>query len=135
MTAARRAGPVADINVTPMADIMIVLLIIFMVATPLLSNDPRVRLPDARRSNEAKDDELTVVLDRSGLLRIGAATLSESELPGRLAPALAERADGARVVRVKADQALPFERVQRVLDLCRQAGADQLLLMTAPVPR
>ena len=135
MTAARRAGPVADINVTPMADIMIVLLIIFMVATPLLSTDPRLRLPDAQHGHDGKAEELTVVLDRSGQLTVGAAALAEPELPAHLASLLPARPDALRLVRIKADQGLPYERVERVLELCKQAGAEQMVLMTASVPR
>ena len=135
LTVARRAGPVADINVTPMADVMIVLLIIFMVAVPALTREQSLTLPRAQNDAERNNPPLVVVLDRSGLLRLAGATIALPELPGRLESLLWERPEAARLVHVKADEGLPYAQVEGVLEACRSAGAEELVLMTAPRSR
>lgn len=135
MTTGRRAGPLAEINVTPMADVIVVLLIIFMITVPALSNDPSVTLPDAINGGKQETEKLVVTLDRDGDVRIGNREVTEPELLGRLQAGLLELSEADRIVYVRADEALPYSQVERVLDLSRQAGAEQVALMTAPRPR
>ena len=129
MTTGRRGGPVAEINVTPMADVVIVLVIIFMVAVSAMGRDV-VQLPPALRSLARNGPTVVVVKANGGVL------LGDRELPGpaALLPELQMKLEGAaeaeRVVRVKADLAAAFEDVQGVLALCRQAGASEVALMT-----
>ena len=78
---ARRGGVVAEINVTPMADVMIVLLIIFMVATPLIVTSP-VALPRAREAVERKGDDVKVVVKAHGEISIGSATFGDAATLG-----------------------------------------------------
>lgn len=132
MAVGRRPGPMAEINVTPFADVIVVLLIIFMIAVPMLSDDRSIALPRAQNSAERDHERLVVTIGSEGTVRIGNRELSEPELAGRLQAALLDRPDGDRVVYVRADERLPYSHVERVLDLSRQAGAEQVALVTAP---
>jgi biopolymer transport protein ExbD len=129
-TGAARNGAVADINVTPMADIMIVLLIIFMVATPYI-HASRVPLPFARNATERPERELRVVLDSGHL------TLDGVPSPGIAAfrESVRERvrlAGDAVAARVEADHATDYAQVAAVLEACRQAGVAEVGLATRP---
>ena len=132
MTLSGRAGKaMGDINVTPMADIMIVLLIIFMVMTPLIDDDG-VRLPPARNAVDKGRDGAAIVVSIRRDTTIALGTDSLDNL-GELALKLTERLEtvpqGARVVQVKADDALAYSAVWKVLEVCRQAGAEEVALL------
>ena len=135
MSVRRRAGPVADINVTPMADVIIVLLIIFMFAVPAMTNDRSLALPRALNSAEREEKQVVVVLRPDGRLRVGTSVLGERELAARLEAGLRDLREGERVVYIRADQGLLYQRVATVLELCRRSGAESVELMTAPRTR
>jgi biopolymer transport protein TolR len=132
MAVGRRAGPIAEINVTPFADVIVVLLIIFMIAVPMLSDDRALALPRALNSPERNGERLVITIAGEGAVRIGSREVSEPELIGRIQGALLDRPQGDRIVYVRADERLPYSRVERVLDLSRQAGAEHVALVTAP---
>ncbi len=127
---ARRA-PMADINVTPMVDVMLVLLIIFMVTAPLLVAGVPVDLPESRANALAADpDPLTISIDRSGVIFVGKDRLANGELPRRLAD-ITPRADGKLPqVTLRADQALDYGRVMAVMGELNRAGFRQISLVT-----
>jgi biopolymer transport protein TolR len=131
---AGRATSMSAINVTPMADIMIVLLIIFMVATPFISGSNR-NLPPAGHTRPRPDDPGNVVVallaDRSAT--VGAARFPSAEvLLPYLRTRLALLSPEDRLVYLKADESLPQEQVEKVLEVCRQAGVEEIALITAP---
>ena len=132
MSVGRRAGPVADINVTPMADVIIVLLIIFMVAVPMLTNDRSLVLPRAVHDAKREEKQIVVQVRPDGSVHVGKNVLSESELAARLQTDLRALPEAQRVVYIRADEGLRYERVATVLELCRQSGAESVALMTAP---
>ena len=107
MTAGRRAGPLAEINVTPLADVIVVLLIIFMIAVPMLSEDRAVTLPDAFNSAKQGREPLAVTLRPDGIVRIGQRHMTEPELLAHLRDGLSGLPDAERVVHVRADEGLP----------------------------
>jgi biopolymer transport protein ExbD len=120
-----RNGAIADINVTPMADVMIVLLIIFMVATPILAGAP-VRLPTARHALEKQGRRLTLVVRANGGVELAGA-----RIPGEaLEQLLAERVGGgpAPALLLEADRTASFAEVARVLAACRRAGLAEVSL-------
>ncbi|HEX6738485.1 MAG TPA: biopolymer transporter ExbD [Vicinamibacteria bacterium] len=121
----------SDINVTPMADIMIVLLIIFMVITPMLQKGVDVRLPSAgnvKERNDQKTIEVAIRKDTSTFLK-GLKLDKQQDLVGKLKEALEERADTQKLVYLKADNELPYEEVMKVMDLCREAGVEEVALI------
>lgn len=121
-----RGGVIADINVTPMADVMIVLLIIFMVATPIIAQAP-VQLPEATHLTQRKGERLEIVLRRGGSIAIDGVSLPGSEI---LAEYLGARVPipESTLVLVQADRDASYAEVARVLAACRQARIGEVAL-------
>ena len=128
----KKGGPMADINVTPMADIMIVLLIIFMVITPMLQKGVDVRLPQAGNTKERKDEAKTIVVavKKDTTTYVGAQKLDDqSQLQPLVKERLQDLPEGARLIYLKADEQLPYSEVMKVMDLCREAGVEEIALI------
>lgn len=125
-----RAKPMAEINVTPFVDVMLVLLIIFMVAAPLLTVGVPVELP--RTAAEAlpteREEPLTVTLTADGRLQIQTTDVQAGELVPRLRAIAAERS-GDKVF-LRADGAIPYERVVQVMGALNAGGFPNIGLVT-----
>jgi biopolymer transport protein TolR len=126
------SGVNAEINVTPMADIMLVLLIIFMITTPLLQTGITVNLPKAKNPLDAPEadskDAVVVALNREGRIYMAKTPVSESEL----LDALAKKFSGGEInktIFLKADSAVAYGRVVQIVDGCRRAGVERIGLM------
>jgi biopolymer transport protein ExbD len=131
----KKAPPVvADINVTPMVDVMLVLLIIFMVITPLLTKGQDVekyRSKNAIAMKDAdKDDTILVAVTRNGqvFLSPGNKQMTADDLPGKVRDLLTNKLD--KTVYIKADRRAKYEAIEDVVDNLRAAGVDQLGLLT-----
>jgi biopolymer transport protein ExbD len=128
-------GPKADINMTPMIDILLVLIIIFMVITPLTPKGLEALVPQPPPPNvkQSAADQRTVVVsvnaDRSML--INQEPTDEGNLGPRLEEIFKTRAE--RVMFVKGDPSLEFQYEARVIDIAKGAGIDKVGLMTAKV--
>jgi biopolymer transport protein TolR len=122
----------ADINVTPMADIMLVLLIIFMITTPLLQEGVTVNLPNARNPLEDKEsgssDAVVIALNRDGRLFLKKEPVTDDDLSEFLIKKYSA-GEVNRTVYLRADETLNYGRVVEVVDRCRQAGVDRIGLM------
>ena len=125
-------APLAEINVTPMVDVMLVLLIIFMVSAPMLTTGVEVDLPSARAPAMEMDQEkllLTITADQK-------VYVGETEVPyDNLENALTTNAriQREKELYVQADEGVPYGFVVKVLALVRRAGVEQLGLVTDPV--
>lgn len=124
--------PVADINVTPMVDVMLVLLIIFIVITPMLSKGISVEMAKAKNPSAMqaadKEDAVLVAIARDGKTYLGTDQMVPDALPQRVKDLLTNRLD--KTVYVRADARARYERVVEVVDNLRSAGVDQLGLLT-----
>jgi biopolymer transport protein TolR len=128
----KKGGPMANINVTPMADIMIVLLIIFMVITPLLQKGVDVVLPKAENTKERKDEpkSIVVAIKKDSTTYLSGQKLdNQAELLPKVKEKLQDLPEGARMIYLKADDALPYSEVMKVMDLVREAGAEEVALI------
>ena len=127
---ARRA-PMAEINVTPLVDVMLVLLVIFMVTAPLLKAGVPVELPDSRAKALAEAaSPVTIAMTREGTVYLDDARLAAGELAGRLA-ALPRGADGKPPpVTLRADKTLDYGRVIAVMGELNRAGFTSITLVT-----
>jgi biopolymer transport protein TolR len=115
-----------------MADIMIVLLIIFMVITPMLQKGVDVKLPQASNSKERKDEpkSIVVAVKKDGTTYLGSAKLeNQAELLPQVKERLQDLPEGARMIYLKADEAMPYSEVMKVMDLCREAGVEEVALI------
>ena len=124
--------PVADINVTPMVDVMLVLLIIFMVITPMLSKGVSVDLVKTRNpiamQAADKSDAVVVAVSKDGKIYLGSTQLPASDLPGKVKDIVANRLD--KTCFVKCDSRARYEKVVDVVNNLRAAGVDQIGLLT-----
>ena len=132
------ASTQSDINITPLVDVVLVLLIIFMVVTPLLEKNIPVRTPNSEKVEQATEvppDQLVVYVDKNGSMRINSDHVEPAELSARLKTKLDVRADSDRVVFIVADDLLSYATLVSVLDAAKLAGADVLGFATeAPTP-
>ena len=128
---------VSDYNVTPMVDVMLVLLIIFMVITPMLSKGQTVNMVKTRndiKMQEAdKEDAVLIAVTRDGraFLSPGNSLVQPSDLGGKVKDLQTNRSD--KTVYVKADARARFSSVTDVIDNLRTAGVDQLGLITETI--
>jgi biopolymer transport protein ExbD len=123
------SGTNSDINVTPLVDVVLVLLIIFMVVTPLLEKDIPVRTPNSEKVEEIVDvpqDQIVVYVNKDGALRINSEQVAAVDFVGKLRGALAPKADVDRIVFIVADDACNYGKFVHVLDDAREAGAQVL---------
>jgi biopolymer transport protein TolR len=126
-----RRAPVAEINVTPLVDVMLVLLIIFMVTAPLLSAGVPVNLPDSRaKPLDQPDDPVEISLDTAGRIYLGETATAIEELPQRLAAIAARATDAPPQVFVRADKSIPYGRVMEVMGELNRAGLNKVSLVT-----
>jgi biopolymer transport protein TolR len=125
-------GPMADINMTPFIDVLLVLLIIFMVITPLTPKGLESLVPQPAPPNQQQSeaDQRTVVItiNRDRSLLINQEPSDEDSLGSRLEEIFKTRAE--RVVFVKGDPDLEFQYVARAIDIAKGAGIDKVGLMT-----
>ena len=128
-------GDLAEINVTPLVDVMLVLLVIFMVTAPMLTQGLEVALPAA----EGKSFELAatnpakIVVSRSGAVYVDGSAVGSTNLELTLGPML--RARGVKRALLEADEGVPYGRVVAVLDVMNRAGVEQLGMVTKPGQR
>jgi biopolymer transport protein ExbD/biopolymer transport protein TolR len=122
-------------NVIPMADIMLVLLIIFMVVTPMLQKGVSVDMAsvnDPRDMQDAdKDDAIIVAVTRDGTLYLGNTKISKEDITGQIKDRIANKLD--KTVYVKSDARAKYGDVVAVVDEIRSAGVDSLGLLTEKV--
>jgi biopolymer transport protein ExbD/biopolymer transport protein TolR len=128
-----QAGPqMAAPNVIPMADIMLVLLIIFMVVTPMLQKTHQVDLASVKNTRDMKDadkdDAIVVAVTRDGSLYMGNTKITKEEITGQIKDRLANKLD--KTVYVKSDARAKYGDVVAIVDEIRSAGVDQLGLLT-----
>jgi len=120
----------ADINVTPFVDVMLVLLIIFMVTAPLLASGVPVELPDSRANAlDQQPDQVTISLDRQGAIYVDDGLVDQGQLPIVLENARCGGED-APLITLRADRALDYGRVMAVMGELNRAGCNRISLVT-----
>jgi len=127
----RNGEALSQINVTPLVDVMLVLLVIFMVTAPILHQGIDVNLPQVRAAAITGDEvQLVVTVTAGGSVYLNDTTLTPPELLAKLQAVLRDQPD--RGVFLRADAAVPYGEVMRVIGSLREAGVQRLGMITAP---
>ena len=132
-----RKGPRPEMNVTPLVDVVLVLLIIFMVITPLLSKQFWINLPVEERNQAQRepaapaDGPIVVSVNRAGEIRINREVVPAEQLAHKLRRVLAARGD--RAVFFDAAEDASYERAVQAMDLARAGGASTIAILTRPL--
>ena len=124
----------AEINVTPLVDVMLVLLIIFMVTAPMLTQGVDVNLPQANaKAMRADEERLVITVDANNRIFIGRQPVEFNRMSRTLKAVVAQRTD--RQVFFRADRAVPYGFVVKVIAEARSAGIEKLGMVTEPLER
>ena len=134
-SASNSDGPIAAINVTPLVDVMLVLLVIFMITAPMLQQGVEVNLPKATTAPiEGTTEQIVLSINRAGEIFLGAGNkLALENFDKKIKAVMATRAEPDRKVYIKADAELEYGRIMEVMSQLHAAGITQIGLVSAPV--
>jgi biopolymer transport protein ExbD len=131
-----QSTPNSEINITPLVDVVLVLLIIFMVVTPLLEKDIEIRVPDKQEETEqtlVPPDQLVVSVAKDGKLSINTAEVAAEDYVEKLTKILQAKPRGEKLVFFTADGEANYAKLVGALDGARKAGAETLGMATEKV--
>ncbi len=133
MQTGKSGGAMSDINVTPLVDVMLVLLIIFMVTAPILQQGVQIDLPKVSAGPlQGAEEQLVVNVGKTGQVYLNDTPMTLDQLTQKLRAIAAARPD--RQLYVRADQAVPYGQVMRAMGAVRDAGLTKVGLVTEPPP-
>jgi biopolymer transport protein TolR len=127
-----KGGVKSDINVTPLCDVMLVLLIIMMIVAPLLQQGVSVKLPVASNTTDKPEtqDQTVVAISADKHMFLNAKPIQEAEMATRVTEILENKKE--KIVLIKADEEAPYSAVMAAMDQLRQAGIEDIGLITDP---
>ena len=127
----RTQTALADINITPLVDVVLVLLLIFMVTAPVLQSGIEVAVPQTRTVNQAVEQRRVLTLDKSQNVFLDDKPVNLHDLSGLLS----RGAEATQTVYIRADQRVPFGAFASVMDAVKQAGITNISIVTQPFDR
>ena len=133
-TRGRTQTALADINITPLVDVVLVLLLIFMVTAPVLQSGVEVAVPQTRTVNQLTEEHRVVTLDKQQNVFLDDKPVNVHDLPTLLANAGQAR-NLKETIYVRADQRVPFGAFASVMDAVKQAGITNISIVTQPFDR
>jgi biopolymer transport protein ExbD/biopolymer transport protein TolR len=121
----------AEINITPLVDVVLVLLIIFMISVPVLQSGIEVAVPKTRTVKEITEQRMVVTIDREQRVYLGDQPINIHDLGRRLRQPGADNAK--KVIYLRADERVPFGAFASVMDAVKQAGITNISIVTQPL--
>ena len=121
----------ADINITPLVDVVLVLLVIFMITAPVLQSGIEVNVPKTRTVKEITEQRLVVTIDHAQQIFLGDEPINIHDLPRRLQESGKDPA--SQVIYLRADQTVPFGAFASVMDAVKQSGITNVSIVTQPL--
>ena len=123
----------AEINITPLVDVVLVLLVIFMLTAPVLQSGIEVAVPKTKTVKEITEQRQVVIINRDQEVFLGDKPVNLSDLPSRLARPGVDPAH--QVIYVEADERVPFGAFASVMDAVKQAGITNISIVTQPIQK
>lgn len=121
----------AEINITPLVDVVLVLLVIFMITAPVLQSGIEVAVPKTRTVKEITEQRVVLTIDRDSRLFLGDQPVNIHELPDKLHQPGAD--PSKQVIYLRADERVPFGAFASVMDAVKQAGITNISIVTQPL--
>jgi biopolymer transport protein TolR len=130
----RTQTALAEINITPLVDVVLVLLLIFMLTAPVLQSGVEVAIPKTRSVNQLTEERMVVTIDREQNVFLQDKPVNVNELP-TLLRATGKSPAAKRVIYVRADERVPFGAFASVMDAVKQAGITNISIVTQPLQK
>ena len=127
----RTQSSLADINITPLVDVVLVLLVIFMITAPVLQSGIEVNIPKTRTVKEITEQRLVVTIDRDQNVFLGDKPVNVHDLGQRLRDSSGD--SSRKVIYLRADVRVPFGAFASVMDAVKQAGITNISVVTRPL--
>jgi biopolymer transport protein ExbD/biopolymer transport protein TolR len=121
----------AEINITPLVDVVLVLLLIFMLTAPVLQSGVDVAIPKTRSVNQLTEERMVVTIDREQNVFLQDKPVNVNQLPSLLKTT--GKADTKRIIYLRADERVPFGAFASVMDAVKQAGITNISIVTQPL--
>jgi biopolymer transport protein TolR len=121
----------AEINITPLVDVVLVLLLIFMLTAPVLQSGVEVAIPKTRSVNQLTEERMVVTIDREQNVFLQDKPVNVNQLPSLLKTS--GKADAKRIIYLRADERVPFGAFASVMDAVKQAGITNISIVTQPL--
>jgi biopolymer transport protein ExbD/biopolymer transport protein TolR len=128
----RTQTSLAEINVTPLVDVVLVLLLIFMLTAPVLQSGVIVAIPKTRSVNQLTEERMVVTIDKDQNVFLQDKPVNVNELPARLR-SVGTAEPSKRVIYLRADERVPFGAFASVMDAVKQAGITNISIVTQPI--
>jgi biopolymer transport protein TolR len=130
----RTQTALAEINITPLVDVVLVLLLIFMLTAPVLQSGVEVAIPKTRTVNQLTEERMVVTIDKNQNVFLQDKPVNLHDLPDRLRTTGRE-SSAKKIIYVRADEQVPFGAFASVMDAVKQAGVTNISIVTRPVER
>ncbi len=127
----RTQTSLADINITPLVDVVLVLLVIFMITAPVLQSGIEVAIPKTRTVKEITEQRVVLTIDRDSGLFLGDSPVNIHDLPRRLRQGNTDPSQ--KIIYLRADERVPFGAFASVMDAVKQAGITNISIVTQPL--
>jgi biopolymer transport protein ExbD/biopolymer transport protein TolR len=127
----RTGTSLADINITPLVDVVLVLLVIFMITAPVLQSGIEVAVPKTRTVKEITEQRVVLTIDRDQQIFLGDTPINIHDLPQKLRDPNAD--PSKQIIYLRADERVPFGAFASVMDAIKQAGITNISIVTQPL--